>query len=158
MELNITMIVSTTSFGELEIEPSEIYEFPQGIPGFEEYHQYIIVQPDVEMQFCYLQSVEESGLALLICNPFLFFKDYDFQLPDTNLQELRVLEEKDLVVWSVVTINWQSNEATMNLLAPIVVNIREKRGKQIILHDSDYRTKHNLTFPNSRELAKAEEG
>jgi flagellar assembly factor FliW len=150
------MIVSTLSFGELEIEPQEVYEFPQGIPGFEEYHRFIIVQPNAELQFCYLQSVEESGLALLVCNPFLFFKDYDFQLSEAYQQELRITEEKDVVVWSVVTINWQSNEATMNLLAPIVVNIREKRGKQIILHDSEYRTKHNLTFPNSEELAKVE--
>ncbi len=150
------MIVSTLIFGELEIEPQEIYDFPQGIPGFEEFHRFIIVQPEAELQFCYLQSVEESGLALVICNPFLFFKDYDFLLSESNQQELRIAQEEDVVVWSVVTINLQSNKATMNLLAPIVVNITEKCGKQIILHDSEYRTKHELIFPETAEMAKAE--
>jgi flagellar assembly factor FliW len=150
------MIVNTLSFGELEIDPQEVYEFSQGIPGFEEYHHYVIIQPEVEQQFCYIQSIEESGLALLVCNPFVYFKDYDFQISEMNLNELKIKSEGDVTVWSVVTINWQKNEASMNLLAPIVVNIRERLGKQIILHDSEYRTKHKLTFPNSEEIIKME--
>lgn len=150
------MIVNTLSFGELKIEPEDIYDFANGIPGFEENHRFIIVQPDPEMQFCYIQSVEESNLAFLVCNPFIFYTDYDFQLSETNQQELNIENEADVAVWSVVSVDRQSNEVTMNLLAPIVVNIHKKRGKQIILHDSDYKIKHKLSIPVSSEKMKAE--
>jgi flagellar assembly factor FliW len=158
MEMNFGMIVNTLSFGELEIDPKDIYEFANGIPGFEEYIQFIIVQPDPEMQFCYIQSIEESNIAFLVCNPFIFHEDYDFQLSDTNQHELNIENEADVAVWSVVTIDRNNNEVTLNLLAPIVVNVRDKRGKQIILHDSEYKTKHKLAFPNSQQAAVAEEG
>lgn len=150
------MIVNTASFGTLEIDPQDIYQFPHGIPGFEEYLHYIIVQPDPTLPFCYLQSVEESNLALLVCNPFLFFTNYDFQLSDTHQQELNITNEADVAVWSVVTIDKENDGATMNLLAPIIVNIQEKRGKQVILHDSSYLIKHKLSFPETDEAIIAE--
>jgi flagellar assembly factor FliW len=152
------MIVNTQSFGELDIDPKDVYEFANGIPGFEENQRYIIVQPDPEMQFCYIQSIEVNNLAFLVCNPFLFYADYDFQLSDAFQQELNIENEADVAVWSVVTIDRHNNEVSLNLLAPIVVNIRDKRGKQIILHDSDYQTKHKLVLPNSEQAAVAEEG
>jgi flagellar assembly factor FliW len=150
------MIVNTASFGALEVDPLDIYQFPYGIPGFEENLQYIIVQPDPSLPLCYLQSVEESRLSLLVCNPFIFFTDYDFQLSDTHQQELNITNEADVAVWSVVTIDKDNNGATMNLLAPIVVNIQEKRGKQVILHDSSYSIKHKLSFPETDEAIIAE--
>jgi flagellar assembly factor FliW len=73
-------------------------------------------------------------------------------------QELNIENEADVAVWSIVTIDRHNNEVTLNLLAPIVVNVRDKRGKQIILHDSDYQTKHKLALPNSEQAAVAEEG
>ncbi|QGQ93520.1 flagellar assembly protein FliW [Paenibacillus psychroresistens] len=152
------MIVNTQSFGELDIDPKDVYEFTSGIPGFEDNQRYIIVQPDPEMQFCYIQSIEVSSLAFLVCNPFLFYADYDFQLSDACQQELNIENEADVAVWTVVTIDRQNNEVTLNLLAPIVVNVRDKRGKQIILHDSDYETKHKLSLPNSEQAAATEEG
>jgi flagellar assembly factor FliW len=156
MELNHYMIVNTLSFGELKIDPEDIYEFANGIPGFEENLRFIIVQPDPEMQFCYIQSVEESKLAFLVCNPFLFYEDYDFQLSETNLQELTIEEEADVAVWSVVTVDKSNNKISLNLLAPIVVNIRSKRGKQIILHDSNYQVKHSLSLPRSGNKTNVE--
>jgi flagellar assembly factor FliW len=146
------MIVNTASFGTLEVDPQDIYEFPYGIPGFEENLQYIIVQPDPSLPFCYFQSVDESSLSLLVCNPFIFFEDYDFQLTDTHQQELNITNEADIAIWSVVTIDKEHIGATMNLLAPIVVNVNEKKAKQIILHDSNYRVKHIMTFPESDDI------
>ncbi|MEX2459808.1 MAG: flagellar assembly protein FliW [Paenibacillaceae bacterium] len=145
------MIVNTASFGILEIDPQDVYTFPHGIPGFEGNMKYIIVQPDPSMPFCYFQSVEESSLTLLVCNPFLFFLEYDFQLSDANQQELNITDAVEVAVWSVVTIDKDKNGATMNLLAPIVVNVQEKRGKQVILHDSNYSIKHKMSFPETDE-------
>jgi len=150
------MIVNTMSFGELKIDPQDVYEFPRGIPGFEDNQRYIIVQPDPTLPFCYIQSVEESSITLLVCNPFIFFEDYDFQLTEANQQELNILEENDVAVWSVVTVDKQQSGATVNLLAPIIVNIREKCGKQIILNNSDYQIKHKLSFPDSDQTTIVE--
>ncbi len=138
------MNISTLQFGELTIAEQEIYTFPQGIPGFEQYVRYIFIQPDLESPFIFLQCVDEGDVALVLTNPFVFFPDYDLELSESVVAELEIGSKEDVVVWSVVTVGKQLVEATVNLLAPIIVNVNTKLGKQVILHDSPYVAKHKL--------------
>ena len=48
-------------------------------------------------------------------------------------------------MYVIVTLNKvEFSLSTANLLGPILVNIRTKRGKQIILDDGRYSTKHPI--------------
>jgi flagellar assembly factor FliW len=145
------MRVSTANFGELDIKAEDIFTFSQGIPGFEDLRQFIIIQPDPQLPFSYLQSVEQGELSIIITNPFLFHPDYELQLSDQTQEELGIEEEKDVLVWTTVSIKDQMKDATTNLLAPIIVNVSKKRGKQMILHGSDYTTKHRLMQKETRK-------
>jgi flagellar assembly factor FliW len=138
------MKIETARFGELSIEESGIYYFAQGIPGFEEYRRYVLLQPSLEVPFCYLQSVEDGDLAFLITDPFLHAPNYEFELPDSLKLELRVTQPNHVSVWAIVTASRSLEDATMNLMAPLVLNVEEKLGKQVILHDSGYAAKHPL--------------
>jgi flagellar assembly factor FliW len=148
------MIVNTLHFGKLEIVKDDIFTFSQGIPGFESLRQFVIIQPDTEVPFSYLQSVEQGEVSIIITNPFLFYPDYELQLNDKTQEELHIKQEKDVLVWSTVSVIERIQEATINLLAPIVVNVEKKLGKQVILHGSSYITKHRLI----REGKTEEEG
>ncbi|CAN7152516.1 flagellar assembly protein FliW [Paenibacillus sp. LjRoot153] len=138
------MNITTLQFGELTIAEHEVFTFPQGIPGFEQNVRYIFIQPDVESPFIFLQCVDNGNLALLLTNPFEFFPDYDMELSDSVVIELGIESKEDVAVWTVVSVGEQLEEATLNLLAPIIVNVNTRLGKQVILHGSSYNAKHKL--------------
>lgn len=138
------MQVNTSRFGTMDIQEENILTFTQGIPGFEQLQRYVLIQPDADVPFCFFQSVDDESLAFIIIDPFLFYPDYDFQLPENVQEELSIESEKDVKIWSIVSVPESFNDATVNLMAPLVVNLELMLGKQVILHDSDYRTKHRL--------------
>src|SRR5690606_19606024 len=77
-------------------------------------------------------------------NPFHFFPDYSFDLDDASIAQLELEDEKDVLVYAILTIQDPFDKTTANLQAPIVMNRRNRRAKQVILHDGPYTTKHLL--------------
>lgn len=138
------MIVRTSQFGEIRIDENQVIRFAQGLAGFEDETEYAIVETEEELPFSFLQSARDEQLTFVIMNPFLFFKDYEFQLPQSVQDELEIQSQKEVSVWSVVSIRSNIEDSTCNLLAPIVINVNNKRAKQVILHGSAYKTKHPL--------------
>jgi flagellar assembly factor FliW len=145
------MKVHTRQFGELDINEQEIITFPQGIPGFEDYQRYTFIQSEESLPFVFLQSADNGELCLILTNPFPFMPEYDFKLSPSAQKELDIQEASDVTVWSVVSIREQLSQATLNLLAPIIVNVRNRQARQVILHNTDYRTKHPLQVTDTVE-------
>lgn len=150
------MKINTLFFGELQVEAEDIITFPSGIPGFEEYTQFALVQPEDSAPFSYLQSIQQGELSFLIVDPFLFFKDYEISLPDSTQEELQILHAADVQLWSVVTVSGDNSKLTANLLAPIVWNTGKQLAKQVILHDSDYQVKHEIIINDENEIMQLE--
>ncbi|NLW22607.1 MAG: flagellar assembly protein FliW [Tissierellia bacterium] len=143
------MKLNTTNFGEIEIDEENIIDFPEGIPGFEGEKQFIIINnEDEENPFQWLQSVNNPDLAFVIINPFFVFPDYDIEIPETALNKLNIKDEKDVAVYSIVVVPEDLEKMTTNLLGPIVINVNKKLGKQVILDDSRYTTKHYIFQQN----------
>ncbi|KOR76289.1 flagellar assembly protein FliW [Paenibacillus solani] len=135
------MIVETAQFGQIEVPDERIFSFEKGIPGFESHTRFAVIELQ-EGPFAYLQSLEDSHIALLITEPFMFYKDYEFDLPESVVEEMNI--ESDLMIRNIVTLNVKPEQCTINLLAPLVFNIANKRGRQVILHSSDYKSRHPL--------------
>lgn len=150
------MLVETTRFGKIELLEENMYSFVKGIPGFEEYTKFACI--DIEgTPFSHLQSVENGDLALIIVDPFMFYSTYEFHLPDSVVQEMEIETPEHVHVRCVVTVIDSLEKATVNLLAPIVLNTKNKTGKQIVLHQSDYTTKHPL-LPSANHDPSGKEG
>jgi flagellar assembly factor FliW len=143
--------ITTLQFGEITIDEKEIFVFPQGLPGFEGHPSYIFLQPEPESPFVLMQSVEDPDIAMVLTNPFVFYPDYDFELSEGILKEMEIESAEEIAVWSTVSVRGGAKEATLNLLAPIIVNVKNRRGKQVILHGSSYNTKHKLTHSETSE-------
>jgi flagellar assembly factor FliW len=92
-----------------------------------------------------LQSLHTSELAFITTDPFQFFKQYDFELSTADLEFLELKDEKDVHVQVIITVADPYEKSTANLQAPVVINTKNNKCKQIILSDSKYRTKHLLT-------------
>lgn len=140
------MNLTTLRFGAVEVEEDKIITFGQGVPGFEDKHRFVFLTPDEGVPFSFMQSVDDGDLSFIVADPFLFVPDYDFELPPSVVKELHIEAEGDVMVFSIMSVS-QTSEVSLNLIAPVVINTVKKCGKQLILHQSPYKTKHRIEMP-----------
>jgi flagellar assembly factor FliW len=138
------MLIHTLNFGDLEVPEEKVIAFKEGIPGFPQVHRFTFLEFDDMKPFQYLQSLDDPPIALLIVNPFLVDPAYQFQLSPSDMEDIHCSAPVGVAVYAVATVPADPEEATLNLMAPIVVNESERCGKQVILHDSGYSVKHPL--------------
>jgi flagellar assembly factor FliW len=135
------MKIQTRYHGEMEINSEEIVTFPKGIPGFPEEKEFVILPLGEDQSFSALQSLANDALAFIISNPFNFYKEYDFHLEESVVEELGLNSEKDIVVYAILTVEDPFEKTTANMQAPIVINTVNKKAKQVILNDMKFKTK-----------------
>ena len=141
--------VSTSRFGEIEVDEKKIVHFKDGIPAFEDEHEFIILPYEEDSPYYFMQSLRSPELAFLLTVPFLFFSDYTFEIDETTVKELDIKNSDAVFYYSMITIpNGSIRYMTANLLAPIVLNSENMQAKQVVLDKSNYTTKHRL-FPES---------
>ena len=143
--------VNTVRFGEIEVEESKVVHFKNGIPAFEDEHEFVIVPYDEESPYVFLQSLETPDLAFLMTMPFVFFPDYEFEIDDDNQEKLDLHNQEDMLIYTLITVNdGKVQEMTANLMAPVVLNTSNMQARQLVLDKSGYTTKHRL-FPENKE-------
>ena len=140
------MNIETKYLGEVKISEEQIISFPNGLLGFENSKEFILLDVPNNPYFKFLQDIHNSYISFLLINPWDFFKDYDVELNDEGLLKIDIESDKDndMAIYCVVTLAQKFKESTSNLLAPIVINLLAKKGRQFILNDSKYTTKHKL--------------
>jgi flagellar assembly factor FliW len=138
------MELITKYHGVKEYEEKDIIHFKKGIPGFENLKKYIVFPVEENEIFSILHSVEEQSLGLVVTSPFNVVKNYEFALDDNTIEELSIKEEGDVLVLSTVTLSSKVEAITVNLKAPIVINIKKGLGEQIILDKEEYSIKYPL--------------
>lgn len=121
-----------------------IFHFAQGIPGFEQLKKFEFEDIGADIPMKLMRSVGEQEVSLLVASPFIFYPEYEWELADSIKKELGISNEKDVEVWSIITIPDDPAAATINLLAPIVLNRTTKLGKQLIIHDHTYSSRAPL--------------
>ncbi|GBF76282.1 flagellar assembly protein FliW [Paenibacillus sp. 598K] len=146
------MIVETLTLGNIEITKDQLIWFEQGLPGFEHLRSFALIHLEGSLPVKQLQSVEEPAISFLVVDPFGFYPDYEWDLPESIQFELKIHEASALNVFSIITIPSDVAETTINLMAPIIVNFSEQLGKQIILQTSRYQARH-LLFAGTKDQA-----
>ncbi len=140
------MKVTTEKFGEIEYDESALIAFSDGMLGFPDTSKYILMNTEEgeASPFKWLQSVDDSGPAFLVIDPYLFKPDYNIKLDDSTKNELDIKLKEDYIVMVVVVVYKDPRDSTANLLGPIVINASNKRGKQLVLSNPSYTTKHRI--------------
>jgi flagellar assembly factor FliW len=111
--------------------------------------------------FQYLQSLPEDDtppIALYLINPFLVDPSYEFRLTDSDMEAIKSKNSTELTIYAIATIPEDPRDATLNLMAPIVINERGRRGRQVILHDSKYSVRHPLIGGADPETENSNQG
>ncbi len=140
------MKIQSTRFGELDISIENILKFGQGIPGFPDETEFAFLPYEAGSPFAFLQSTQDANLTFLIVEPFSFLPEYTFELSDEWSKEIGVSTENPPQIFNIVSIKEPLQQSTVNLLAPVIVNWKDCKAKQIILEKVEYTTKH-LLFP-----------
>ncbi|MBQ5821719.1 MAG: flagellar assembly protein FliW [Selenomonadaceae bacterium] len=142
--------INTLRFGELEIEEQDVVRFADGIPAFEDEHEFVVLPYEEGTPYMFLQSMATPELAFLMTDPFVFFPDYSFELDDGNMDKLEIKTMDDVLVCTLISIPRSGvADMTTNLLAPVVINRHTMQAKQIVLEKTQYTTKHRL-FPEKK--------
>lgn len=144
------MQISTVRFGEVEIDEGKIIRFKEGPPGLEEYVDFAILQFEESYPIIWLQSVQDGGVCLPVIESFLVMPDYAFNLTDEDVEELGLERAEDLHVIGVLVIPENIEAMTINLAAPIVINVRTGAAKQIMLGGGEY----SVRYPIFREICR----
>jgi flagellar assembly factor FliW len=136
--------VKTTRFGELEVNPTDLITFSEGLLGFENLKKYFVVDPGDSTLILWLQSTEDEKIAFPIIEPKIFKPDYIAKLLPADLNGLELESLQSAKLYSVLTIPGNVTEMSSNLKAPVVINSAKKVGKQIVLQDSKLSVKHEM--------------
>jgi flagellar assembly factor FliW len=135
--------VQTKAYGTIEVEERQKIRFPQGLFGFEELREYVLL--DAEQQpFYWLQSMEKEQVAFVLINPFLIRPDYELSIGNEDLQDIGIDAPEKALVFVIVTIPADGGPMTVNLQGPLTINRDTRQGKQAILNDSRWKTKHDM--------------
>ncbi len=138
------MKISTSYHGDIEIDNQQTLTFNQGIPGFLEETEFVILPLPEAEAFQVLQSTQTKELAFIITDPFQFFLDYDFQLEPQEIEKLQLQQAEDVAVYVLLTMSDSVEKITANLQAPVIINTKQQLAKQVILMNTAYETKHRL--------------
>jgi len=137
------MKVDTKAFGLIEVDDRQKVTIPEGLYGFEDYTEYVLL--DAEHQpFYWLQSVKERDIAFVLINPFLFRPDYEVNIPNEELEDIGITAPDKALIFTIVTIPPDGSAMTANLQGPLVINRDNMTGKQGILTDVRWNTRHDI--------------
>ncbi len=143
------MKLATERFGEIELDQNFIFDFIEPILGYEQLNKFVLIDHNPESAFKWLQSIEDGTIAFPVSFPKLFGIDYEFVIPEKEAKILDLTNIEDLLAFNIVCIpQGQPQDATINLSAPIIMNLSSKKAIQLVLVESSYPVRQKL-FSNT---------
>ncbi len=150
------MKITTKQFGQVELNEEEIINFPEGLVGLEKSKRFVILGRAEEEPFKWLQCVDKGDLAFVVADPMLIAGDYGFDVDDDTTAKIGLERPEDTILFVIVTLKEDFRKMTANLLGPIIINGRNRKATQMILHNSDYSTKHFVFSQDTDEEKSVE--
>ena len=142
------MKLNTARFGEIDIEENRIFSFVMPIIGFDMLHKFIILDPNKDTLFKWLQSIEDPALAFPIISVSALNLDYTIDLPDNIVETLDIKNVESLLVMNITSIPQDNPKGTtINLLAPLIFNLDNQNAAQVVLSGSGY----DISYPMFKE-------
>ena len=141
-------VMETKNFGMISFEPDSELEFPGGLPGFDTSRRFVAVRFVESDPLVYLQSLEDPGLCFITMPILAVDPRYKLRVRDEDLEQLDLPPSRqprigeDVLCLTVLSV--RETGPTANLLAPIVVNLRNRKAVQAVAPESDYSHQHEL--------------
>lgn len=132
-----------TRFGEVEYDPANTVLFVEGLVGFENLREFIVMPNSKNGPLFWIQSVEDPEVAFVLTDPTNFFLDYKVVPDGRERTKLGIGKDDECHSLAVVTVP-PDRKVTLNLMAPILFAPATNRAIQVVLENSQYQTRHPL--------------
>lgn len=140
--------VNTNAFGKIAIEDDKIIRFEHGILGFPDLKDFTLIfniEKGSESSIKWLQSLDEPNFAMPVMDPVLVMEDYTPMFDRELLKPLgNNLDAENLMMLVTVTVPKDITRTTVNLKAPIIVSVEERKAVQLISDSDEYSIKYNI--------------
>jgi len=145
------MEINSKLFGKIEYTAENIVNFEEGLIGIAEKKRFLLIEKEDFKPFSYLQSVDDGSFILVVINPMLVVKEYKFSIykDDMNAIGLSENDTDNFSLLAIVILSNQIENVTVNLRAPIAINIHTKQAKQVLLQNDDYSVEEPLIQSSS---------
>lgn len=149
------MNINSKRFGTVEVSEDRIISFQDGLLGFPNLKRFFLVDdPEDPMSpFKWLIAVDDPEFGFLVTDPGIFFQDYVFDLSEQDRSQLKIKSEDDVTVITMLTVPNDPKQITANLRGPLVINWHTLEGRQAILKDRRYTTKHFIFIQEEEKQA-----
>ena len=145
------MNLETTRFGTVEVDDDRVITFPSGLLGFSSYSDFVLLQPDEQGVFFWLQSTEAPDLAFVVTDPALWLPDFQANIRKDQMEELGLAELAEAQV--LVIVNKRDDVLTSNLQGPLVINVANCTAMQLVLAEKRWTTRHEIVRLESNARA-----
>jgi flagellar assembly factor FliW len=146
----------TEYFGTMSYREDSVFDFPAGIPAFTEEKRFVPIESQEHSPLLFLQSLGKPTLCFLALPIQVVDPDYCLAVSQDDLVTLELAPDRqpgltsEVAVLALLSLH-DGISATVNLMAPIVVNLKTRRALQAIRQDSVYSHQHPV--PRVKEKA-----
>jgi len=144
------MKVSTTRFGTVKIEETDVITFVDGLIGMEDCRRWVLLADAQNAALGWLQSLERPEVALGVVSPRRFVQNYQVRVSKREIQPLMLDDANQAQVLAIVS--HVGDGLTLNLKAPLVIHLAARLGRQIVARD-DHAVQHRLETAARRKVA-----
>lgn len=148
----------TTRFGNLEVNDTDIINFPEGLLGFEDMRKYVVLNMEEGSPLMWMQSLEEPALAFVVIRPFEFNPAYSLEISEKDEEFLKLKKPDDADILAIVVVPEDPSQMTANLQGPVVVNKSNKTARQIISTNPKHKIKHYILKEMEKNIAESRGG
>ncbi len=140
------MRTNTRLFGEIEIEDAKIITIERGIIGFPDLKHFTLIfdaERGQKASIMWLQSMDDGDVAIPVMVPTDLLPEYRPTVNDELLEPLGALTPDNTYILVTVRVPECMEDISVNLKAPIIVNMDTNKGSQLIVED-DYEVRYNI--------------
>jgi flagellar assembly factor FliW len=140
-------VSSTSQVTQLPVAPVDVPElrFAHGLPGSPGERRFGLVRWGAfEGPYSLMVDLDDPSVRFLVMPPYVFFPDYVVDLDDATAARIHLERAEDCLLLVIVTLTGRPEEATANLLGPVVINLDTREGTQAVLAESGYSTRTPL--------------
>ena len=130
------MVIKTSRFGLVEFKIEDVLTFPEGLLGFRDLREFVLLDDPNDDIFAWLQSCELPSVAFPVLEPEIFGHKYNISLNRTDLEALKLTVGEAPSFFNIITIPDDPTQMTANIKAPIVINLKAKFARQCVLQDN----------------------
>ena len=121
-----------TRLGRQVISLDKVIHFPRGLMGFEDQHEFTLLQIKPGASFLVLQSMTDPRLGLLVADPYCFMEDYQIRINEAEQTILNITSREQVAILVTVSIPpGQPEKTALNLSGPILINHDARLGLQV---------------------------